>query len=240
MAGHSKWNNIKARKGKQDAKRGKIFTKIGREIAVAVREGGPDPEMNARLRDAIANARANNMPNDNIKNAIKRASGSDDSTHFDEITYEGYAPYGVAIIVNAMTDNRNRTAGEVRHVFEKYGGNLGTTGCVSYMFDKKGVIIIEKEELAYDQDELMMIAIDAGAEDFNVYDEVYEILTKPKDFSELAEEFENKGIKPLEAGIEMVPQNYTKLDEKQKEELEKIIELLEDLDDVQSVFHNFE
>lgn len=240
MSGHSKWHNIQARKGKQDAKRGKIFTKLGRELNVAVKHGGADPETNATLAQVIAKAKANNMPNDTIASAIKRASGNQDTEHYDEIVYEGYAPNGVAVIVEAMTDNKNRTASDVRHVFSKSGGNLGTTGCVSYMFDKKGQVVIEKAEISLDEDELLMLVLDAGAEDLKVFDEVYEVITEPKDFSNVVKVLEENNIKSLEAAVVMLPQTNVALNEAQYEKMEKFVSLLEDLDDVQNVYHNAE
>lgn len=240
MAGHSKWNNIKARKGKQDAKRGKVFTKIGREIQVAVKEGGDDIESNARLRDAVAKARANNMPNDTIKNAIKKASGAGNEANFEEIVYEGYGPNGIAVIVESMTDNRNRTAAEVRHAFEKSGGNLGTKGSVSYLFNRKAVIVVEKEGLAYDQDELMLLVIDGGAEEFRAFDEVYEIEAQPQDFGNILSVLEENGIKPLEAEIKNVPDIYIAVDEQKEEMILTLVDRLEDLDDVQNVSHNMQ
>lgn len=240
MSGHSKWHNIQARKGKQDAKRGKIFTKLGRELNVAVKQGGADPETNATLAQVIAKAKANNMPNDTIASAIKRASGNQDTEHYDEIVYEGYAPNGVAVIVEAMTDNKNRTASDVRHVFSKSGGNLGTTGCVSYMFDKKGQVVIEKAETSLDEDELLMLVLEAGAEDLKVFDEVYEVITEPKDFSAVVKVLEENNIKSLEAAVVMLPQTNVALNEAQYEKMEKFVSLLEDLDDVQNVYHNAE
>ena len=183
MSGHSKWHNIQAKKGKADAARGKIFTKLGRELLIAVKQGGPDPAGNSKLKDVIAKCKAANMPNDTINNAIKKASGAGNNENYEEITYEGYGPNGVAVIVEAATDNKNRTAADVRHAFDKAGGNLGTSGCVSYMFNKKGVIVVEKESTSMDEEELMMLAIEAGAEDFKTLDEVYEITTDPTDFS---------------------------------------------------------
>ena len=240
MSGHSKWHNIQARKGKQDAQRGKIFTKLGREILMAVKAGGPDLASNAKLRDVVAKAKANNMPNDTIDKAIKKASGEGSSAHYDEIVYEGYGPNGVALIVNASTDNKNRTASDVRHAFDKSGGNLGTAGCVSYLFERKGVIVIEKETAKMDEDELMMLAIEAGAEDFQSEGEVYEITTAPEDFSKVREELEKNDITFLEAGIQMVPSTYIKLDEKGAQKMQNLIDRLEDLDDVIEVFHNWE
>lgn len=240
MAGHSKWANIKHKKEKTDAKRGKIFTKIGREIAVAVKEGGPDPENNSKLKDVIAKAKANNMPNDNIERSIKKASGALDGVNYEEITYEGYGPSGVAVIVKTMTDNKNRTAGEMRHLFDKYGGNLGTSGCVSFMFDKKGVIIIENTG-DIDEDELMMEALEAGAEDVSQEVEYFEVITMPEDFSQVREHLESKGFSFVSAEVTMVPQTYTKLEsETDIQNMTKLIDLLEDNDDVQDVYHNWE
>ena len=240
MSGHSKWHNIAAKKGKADAARGKVFTKLGREILVAVKQGGPDPAGNSKLKDVIAKCKANNMPNDTISNAIKKASGEGSNAVYEDITYEGYGPNGVAVIVNASTDNRNRTAADVRHVFDKAGGNLGTTGCVSYMFEKKGVIVIEKEGCKLEEDELMMEALESGAEDMSVEDEVYEITTSPNDFTKVTEGLSAKGIEFLEAGVQMVPNNYISLDEKGTEKMQRLIDNLEDLDDVSEVFHNWE
>ena len=240
MSGHSKWANIKRKKEKTDSKRGKIFTKLGREIAVIVREGGPDPAGNSKLKDVIAKAKAANMPNENIERSIKKAAGESDGANYEEITYEGYGPGGVAVIVEAMTDNRNRTAGDVRHYFDKFGGNLGTSGCVSFMFNKKGVIMIEKAD-GIDEDSLMMEALDAGAEDFGVEEEYFEITTAPEDFSKVREALEKKGYEFIEAEVEMVPTTMTKLeDPKQIEFMDKLIDHLEDLDDVQNVYHNWE
>ena len=240
MSGHSKWHNIQAKKGKTDAARGKIFTKLGRELLVAVKEGGPDPAGNSKLKDVISKCKAANMPNDTIHNAIQKASGEGNSANYEEITYEGYGPNGVAIIVEASTDNKNRTAAEVRHAFDKSGGNLGTTGCVSYMFSKKGVIVIEKENCPLDEEELMMLALDSGAEDFEVSEEVYEITTEPVDFSSVSEKLEEQGLKFLEAAVQMVPSTTVVLDQNSSEKMEKMIERLEDLDDVMNVYHNWE
>ena len=238
MSGHSKWHNIAAKKGKADAARGKIFTKLGRELLIAVKQGGPDPAGNSKLKDVIAKCKAANMPNDTINNAIKKASTSNEN--YEEITYEGYGVSGVAVIVNAQTDNRNRTAADVRHVFDKAGGNLGTTGCVSYMFEKKGVIVIEKASTDMAEDDLMLIAIDAGAEDFESQEEVYEITTSPEDFSKVREELEKNNLEFLEAEVKMVPNTYVKLDEKDSERMENFLEKLEDLDDVSDVYHNWD
>ncbi len=240
MSGHSKWNNIQAKKGKADAARGKIFTKLGRELLVAVKAGGPDPAGNSKLKDVIAKCKAANMPNDTINNAIKKASGAGNTANYEEITYEGYGPSGVAVIVNASTDNKNRTAADVRHVFDKAGGNLGTNGCVSYMFEQKGVIVIEKEECSLSEDDLMMLAIEAGAEDFSAEGEVYEITTAPSDFTAVTEELSKNNLTFLEAGVQMVPSNYITLDEKDSEKMQRLIDNLEDLDDVLEVFHNWE
>lgn len=242
MAGHSKWHNIQARKGKQDAQRGKIFTKLGREIYVAVKQGGADPQSNSTLQAVIAKAKANNMPNDTIKNAIKKASGANNTENFEQITYEGYGISGTAIIVEAMTDNKNRTASEVRHLFSKHGGNLGVTGCVSYMFDKKGVIVLSKESTNLEEEELFekILENDGDIEDIKTYEEIYEILTDVKEFSKILNILESLNLEVLEANIEQVPQNTVSLDDVQQEKLEKLINALEDLDDVQNVFHNAE
>lgn len=242
MAGHSKWHNIQARKGKQDAQRGKIFTKLGREIYVAVKQGGADPQTNSTLQAVIAKAKANNMPNDTIKNAIKKASGANNTENFEQITYEGYGISGTAIIVEAMTDNKNRTASEVRHLFSKHGGNLGVTGCVSYMFDKKGVIVLSKESTKLEEEELFekILENDGDIEDIKSFEEIYEILTDVKEFSKILNILESLNLEVLEANIEQVPQNTVSLDDVQQEKLEKLINALEDLDDVQNVFHNAE
>ncbi len=238
MSGHSKWHNIQAKKGKADAARGKAFTKLGRELLIAVKEGGPDPAGNSKLKSVIAKCKAANMPNDTINNAIKKASTSNEN--YEEITYEGYGPCGVAVIVEAATDNKNRTAADVRHVFDKAGGNLGTTGCVSYMFNKKGIIVIEKASTKIDEEELMMIAIDAGAEDFSSDEEIYEITTDPSDFTSVREKLEETGLEFLEAEIQMVPTTTVALDESGAEKMERLIERLEELDDVANIYHNWE
>ncbi len=240
MSGHSKWHNIAAKKGKADAARGKIFTKLGRELLVAVKQGGPDPDGNSSLKAVIAKCKAANMPNDTINNAIKKASGEGSAANYEEIVYEGYGPNGVALIVEASTDNKNRTAADVRHAFDKSGGNLGTTGCVSYMFNKKGVMVIEKENCPIDEEELMMLAIESGAEDFETQEEVYEITTAPNDFTEVSEKLQEAGITFLEASVQMVPSTTVSLDEHSAEKMEKMIERLEDLDDVMNVYHNWE
>ena len=238
MSGHSKWHNIQAKKGKADAQRGAVFTKIGREIAIAVREGGANPESNGKLRDIIAKAKANNMPNDNIQRSIKKASGELSNVVYEEITYEGYAPGGVAVIVDCISDNRNRTASDIRHCFAKYGGNLGTTGSVGFMFDERGVLVVEREP-GSDEDEMMMIALDAGAEDVKVDDDVYEILTAPNDFSTVRENLEKQGITFLSAEIAKIPQNTVEVtDPDTVLKIRKMLDLLEENDDVQNVFHN--
>ena len=238
MSGHSKWHNIQAKKGKADAARGKIFTKLGRELLIAVKEGGPDPAGNSKLKSVIAKCKAANMPNDTINNAIKKASTSNEN--YEEIVYEGYGPNGVAVIVEASTDNKNRTAADVRHVFDKAGGNLGTTGCVSYMFNKKGVIVIEKASTEMSEDDIMMLALDAGAEDFSAEEEVYEITTEPSDFTAVSEKLEEAGLEFLDAGVQMVPTTTVQLDEKGVEKMERLLERLDELDDVANVYHNWE
>lgn len=239
MSGHSKWSTIKHKKEKTDAQRAKIFTKIGREMAVVIKEGGADPNTNNKLRDLIAKAKANNVPNDNIERAIKKASGEDNKNTYEHITYEGYGPNGIAVMVQTLTDNRNRTASDVRHLFDKYGGNLGATGCVSYMFDQKGIIVIEKT--LFLEEELMETALEVGASDFRVEDDIYEIETEPKEFSSVRTALEEKGVSFLSAEIEFVPQNYTTIVDKDlKEKFELMIEKLEENDDVTEVWHNFE
>jgi len=240
MSGHSKWHNIAAKKGKADAARGKIFTKLGRELLIAVKQGGPDPAGNAKLRDVIAKCKANNMPNDTINNAIKKASGAGNNENYEEVIYEGYGPNGVAVIVEGNTDNRNRTAADVRHVFDKAGGNLGTTGCVSYLFSKKGILVIEKAECKMSEDDLMLLAIESGAEDFASEEECYEITTSPEDFSAVREALEKEGLEFLEAEVQMIPSTYISLDEKGAERMQKLLDNLDDLDDVSNVYHNWE
>ena len=241
MSGHSKFANIKHKKEKNDAAKGKIFTIIGREIAVAVKEGGPDPANNSKLRDVIAKAKSNNMPNDTIERGIKKAAGDAGSVNYVSITYEGYGPNGTAIIVNALTDNKNRTASNVRNAFTKGGGNVGTTGCVSYMFDEKGQIIIDKEECSMDADELMMLALDAGAEDFAEEEDSFEIITAPADFSMVREALEKDGIPMASAEVTMIPQNYVELSSDDDiKKMNKILDLLDEDDDVQSVYHNWD
>ncbi len=242
MSGHSKFANIKHKKEKNDAAKGKIFTKLGRELAVAVREGGgSDPDNNSRLRDAIAKAKSNNMPNDTIDKAIKKAAGEDGEHRYERATYEGYGPSGTAIIVEALTDNKNRTASNVRHAFTKGGGNVGTQGCVSYLFDQKGQIIVDKEQYDGDADTLMMEALDAGAEDFNEEDDSFEILTSPEDFSDVRLNLEESGIPMADAEVTMIPQTEVQLtDAGDIKNLTTILDLLEEDDDVQDVYHNAE
>ncbi len=240
MAGHSKWHNIKNKKGKEDAKRAKIFTKLTRYIIVAVREGGPDPEFNPALKAAIEKAKAANMPNDNIERAIKKGSGESGANAFEEIKYEGYGPGGIAVFVTCLTDNRNRTASDVRHAFDKFGGNLGQSGCVSYMFDKKGLILIEKED-GISEDDLMMEALDLGAEDINIDEDGFEIITSPEDFNQVRDGLSERGYKFAAAEISYIPQNTIALtDEEDMKNMMKLIETLEENDDVQEVYHNWE
>ena len=240
MSGHSKWNNIKHKKEKSDAQKAKIFTKMGREIAVAAKAGGADPEVNGRLKDAIAKARSFNMPNDNIQRVIKKAAGDLNTDNYEDITYEGYGVGGVAVIVETLTDNRNRTAGDLRHYFDKFGGNLGTNGSVSWMFDTKGMIIVAKSD-DVDEEALMMDALDSGADDFNGEGDFYEISTEPNDFHAVRDALEGKGYKFESASIEKIPQNtITLTDEHDILMMEKLIENLEDNDDVQEIYHNWE
>ncbi len=241
MSGHSKFANIKHKKEKNDAKRGKIFTVIGREIVVAVKEGGPDPENNSKLRDVIAKAKANNMPNDTIERGIKKAAGDATADNYEYVTFEGYGPSGIAIIVDALTDNKNRTAGNVRSAFTKGGGSIGTQGCVSFMFDKKGQIIIDREECEMDGDDLMMLALDAGAEDFQEEEDSFVVLTDPDAFSQVREALEKEGVPMAEAEVTMLPQTWVELtDEAVIRNLQKTLDLLEDDDDVQAVYHNWD
>ena len=238
MSGHSKWHNIQNKKGKADAQRGKIFTKLGKELVLAVKNGGPVPENNPKLRDAIAKAKAANMPNDTINRSIKKASGELASVDYERIVYEGYGPSGVAVIVETLTDNRNRSAGDVRAAFSKGSGTLGTTGCVNFMFQEKGEIVIERADL--DEEEVMMMALDAGAEDFEAEEEVFVITTSPDDFGTVREALEAEGLEFLEAAVKMIPDTYTAIDEEAAKKMQKILNLLEDSDDVQEVYHNAE
>ena len=240
MSGHSKWNNIKRKKEKADGAKAKIFTKIGRELAVAVKQGGgPDPNSNSKLKELIAKAKAANVPNDNIERIIKKAAGEGEADNYESITYEGYGPSGVAVIVETLTDNRNRTAGEIRHYFDKFGGNLGTSGCVSFMFQKKGVLIVEKEGL--EEDKVMEDCLEAGAADFQADEDVFEIYTEPSDFSGVLEDLTAKGYEFVSAEVEMVPDTYTSVpDEDTAVKMQKLLDALEDNDDVQNVWHNWE
>ena len=239
MSGHSKWHNIQAKKGKVDAKRGKIFTKIGKEIAMAIKQGGANLDANSKLRDVVAKAKAANMPNDNIQRALKKGAGEADSVNYEAIVYEGYGPSGVAVIVETLTDNKNRSAGNVRSAFTKGGGNMGTSGCVGFMFQEKGEIIIEKGDL--DEEEVMMMALEAGAEDFNAdEEEVFVITTTPEDFGGVREALEANGLEFLEADVKMIPDTYTEINEDDAKKFQKMLNLLEDDDDVQEVYHNAE
>ena len=241
MSGHSKFANIKHKKEKNDAAKGKLFTIIGKEIAVAVKEGGADPDNNSKLRDVIAKAKANNMPNDTIERGIKKAAGNASAINYESVRYEGYGPNGTAIIVDALTDNRNRTAANVRNCFTKGNGNVGAQGCVSYMFDEKGQIIIAKEECEMDSDELMMIALDAGAEDFSEEEDSYEVVTEPADFSGVRQTLEEAGVKMAQAEVTMIPQNYVTLtDEESIKRMNIIIDRLDEDEDVQQVYHNWD
>lgn len=242
MSGHNKWSTIKQKKGKNDAARAKVFTKIGRELAVAVRDGGSaDPSANSKLRDCIAKAKANNVPNENIERIIKKASGEGGANEYEAITYEGYGPGGIAVIVETLTDNRNRTAGDIRHYFDKFGGNMGTPGCVSFMFSQKGVLIVDREECDLEEDKVMEDALEAGASDFQADADVFEIFTEPEDFSAVNEELTAKGYEFASAEVEMVPSTYTKLeDEEQATKMQKLLDMLEDNDDIQNVWHNWE
>ena len=245
MSGHSKFANIKHKKEKNDAKKGKIFTIIGREIVIAVKEGGPDPANNSKLRDVIAKAKANNMPNDTIERGIKKAAGDANADNFERVTYEGYGPNGIAIIVEALTDNKNRTAADVRSAFTKGSGSIGTQGCVSFMFDRKGQIIVSKEEAEEagfdDADSLMMLALDSGAEDFMEEEDYYEIITDPDEFSAVREKLEDAKLPMSEADVTMIPQNYVALtDETALKNLNKTLDLLDESDDVQYVYTNLD
>lgn len=240
MSGHSKWANIKNKKGKADAQRGSTFTKLGREIAIAVKQGGADPAGNSRLKDVIAKAKAANMPNDNISRSIKKAAGESEADNYEELQYEGYGAGGVAVIVKALTDNKNRTAGDIRHIFDKTGGNLGTTGCVSFSFQEKGTIILSKEDYP-DEEKVMIDALEAGAEDFAEEDEVYEVTTAPTDYYAVKDALEAKKYEFLDSSLGLVPNTWMEVtDEDQKMKLEKMIDLLEEYEDVQEVFHNYD
>ncbi len=238
MSGHSKWSTIKRAKGKTDAARSAVFTKIGREIAVAVKAGGPDPDSNSALRTVIAKAKAANMPNDNINRSIKKASGELGSINYESVVYEGYGTNGVAVIVETLTDNKNRTAGDVRHIFDKFGGSMGTNGCVSYLFESKGVIIVEKKK-GMDDDEVMMAALEAGAEDFNADDE-YEIITTPEDFNAVCDNLRAKGYEFLSSQIDRIPSMTVTLEDSAAEKFTKMLDMFDENDDVQNVYHNAE
>ena len=241
MSGHSKWNNIKRKKEKTDAAKAKVFTKIGREISVIVKTGGANPNENSKLKDAIAKAKAANVPNENIERIIKKAAGDGEANNYEELIYEGYGPSGVAVIVTAATDNRNRTAGDVRHTFDKYGGNMGTSGCVSFMFTDKGIIVIEKEDADIDEDALMEASLEAGAEDFAADGDVYEIYTEPSDLGAVREALEAAGYTVASAELDKIPQSYVTLDNPDDiKNMNLLIEHLEDNDDVQDIFHNWE
>ena len=239
MSGHSKWNNIKRKKEKTDAAKAKIFTKIGREISVIVKAGGPNPQENSKLKAAIAKAKANNVPNDNIERIIKKAAGEGGANEYEELIYEGYGPNGVAVVVETLTDNRNRTAGEMRHYFDKCGGNLGQSGSVMFMFDRKGVIVIEGEGL--DEDTVMEAALEAGAEDFSFDGDVFEITTEPNDLGTVRDALEEKGYSFLSAEVQYIPQTTTVIDDEESvAKMEKLIDMLEENDDVQEIWHNWE
>jgi len=241
MSGHSKFSNIKHRKERNDAAKGRVFTRLGREIAMAVKEGGQDPGLNSRLKDVITKAKSNNMPNDTIDRSIKKAAGDGAAINYEFVTYEGYGPNGVAIIVEALTDNKNRTAANVRNAFTKGNGNVGTSGCVSYMFDKKGQIIIDKEECDLDSDTLMMMALDLGASDFDEEEDSYEILTEPDDLPAVRDGLEKAKVKMADAEVTMIPQTYVELtDEKDIRSIQKTLDLLDDDDDVQDYYHNWD
>lgn len=238
MSGHSKWHNIQVKKGKADSVRGKVFTKIGKEISIAAKNGGGNPDLNPKLRDVIAKAKANNMPKESVDRAIKKASGELANINYESIRYEGYGPNGVAVIVDALTDNKNRSAGNVRSAFTKGGGNMGTTGCVGFMFQEKGEIVIDTENL--DEDEIMMLALEAGAEDCQVEDEVFVVTTDPDNFSEVRETLESNNIEFLDAAVKMIPDTYIVINEDEAKKFQKMIDLLDDDDDVQNFYHNAE
>lgn len=242
MSGHNKWSTIKQKKGKNDAARAKIFTKIGRELIVAVRDGGSaDPAANSKLRDCIAKAKANNVPNENIERIIKKAAGEAGGANYEAVTYEGYGPSGIAVIVEALTDNRNRTAGDVRHYFDKFGGNMGTPGCVSFMFEQKGVLVLDKEENEVEEDKLMEDALEAGASDFEADEDIYTVYTEPTDMGAVRDDLTAKGYAFASAEVEMVPSTYTKIDDPDVQvKMQKLLDMLEDNDDVQNVWHNWD
>ena len=241
MSGHNKWSTIKQKKGKNDAARAKVFTKIGRELMVAIRDGGSaDPNVNSKLRDCIAKAKAANVPNDNIERVIKKAQGGE-GANYESVTYEGYGPCGVAVIVEALTDNRNRTAGDVRHYFDKFGGNMGTPGCVGFLFEKKGVLIIDREDLEKDEDTVMEDALEAGAADFEADEDIFTVYTEPDDLSGVLDDLTAKGYEFASAEVEQVPSNYVKIDDPDKQiQMQKMLDNFEDNDDIQNVWHNWE
>ena len=242
MSGHNKWSTIKQKKGKNDAARAKIFTKIGRELIVAVRDGGSaDPAANSKLRDCIAKAKANNVPNENIERIIKKAAGEAGGANYEAVTYEGYGPSGIAVIVEALTDNRNRTAGDVRHYFDKFGGNMGTPGCVNFMFEQKGVLVLDKEDNEVEEDKLMEDALEAGAADFEADEDIYTVYTEPSDMGAVRDDLTAKGYTFASAEVEMVPSTYTKIDDPDVQvKMQKLLDMLEDNDDVQNVWHNWD
>lgn len=242
MSGHNKWSTIKQKKGKNDAARAKVFTKIGRELIVAIRDGGSaDPNVNSKLRDCIAKAKAANVPNDNIERIIKKAASSNEGDNYESVTYEGYGPSGIAVIVEALTDNRNRTAGEVRHYFDKFGGNMGTPGCVSFMFSKKGVLVVEREDFDKDEYTVMEEALEAGASDFEADEDIFTIYTEPEDFSAIRDDLAAKGYEFVSAEVEEVPSTYTKIeDEETQAKMQKMLDMFEENDDIQNVWHNWE
>ena len=242
MSGHNKWSTIKQKKGKNDAARAKVFTKIGRELIVAIRDGGSaDPNVNSKLRDCIAKAKAANVPNDNIERIIKKAASSNEGDNYESVTYEGYGPSGIAVIVEALTDNRNRTAGEVRHYFDKFGGNMGTPGCVSFMFSKKGVLVVEREDFDKDEDTVMEEALEAGASDFEADEDIFTIYTEPEGFSAIRDDLAAKGYEFVSAEVEEVPSTYTKIeDEETQAKMQKMLDMFEENDDIQNVWHNWE
>lgn len=242
MSGHNKWSTIKQKKGKNDAARAKVFTKIGRELIVAIREGGSaDPTVNSKLKDCIAKAKAANVPNDNIDRIIKKAASSNEGDNYEAVTYEGYGPSGIAVIVEALTDNRNRTAGEVRHYFDKFGGNMGTPGCVGFMFSKKGVLVIEREDLDKDEDTVMEDALEAGASDFEADEDIFTIYTEPEDFGGIRDDLTEKGYTFVSAEVEQVPSTYTRIDDEETQtKMQKMLDMFEDNDDIQNVWHNWE
>lgn len=242
MSGHNKWSTIKQKKGKNDAARAKVFTKIGRELIVAVRDGGSaDPAANSKLRDCIAKAKANNVPNENIERIIKKAAGEAGGANYEAVTYEGYGPSGIAVIVEALTDNRNRTAGDVRHYFDKFGGNMGTPGCVSFMFEQKGVLVLDKEDNEVEEDKLMEDALEAGASDFEADEDIYTVYTEPTDMGGVRDDLAAKGYTFASAEVEMVPSTYTKIEDPEVQvKMQKLLDMLEDNDDVQNVWHNWD